>query len=225
MGEMLTLRAADDHAFGGYSAQAAGARRAGLVVLQEIFGVNAHIRELADGFAVEGYDVVAPALFDRVEKGVELGYGEADTERGRSIRAKVDTSQALMDVQAAVAALRGRDGIFDVGVVGYCWGGSLAWFAATRLFGVSAAVCYYGSRVSETLDKAPRCPVMMHFGAHDHMIAMAEVEKIRAAFPDIPVHVYPAGHGFNCDHRPSYHAESAALARDRTLAFLRDHVG
>lgn len=225
MGETIKLRAADDHDLDAYHAPASGRARCGLVVVQEIFGANSHIREVADGFAADGYEVLAPALFDRVERGAELGYEEPDRTRGRALKGKVQDHEALMDVQAAISDLRGRDGIYDVAVVGYCWGGLLAWLSATRMFGVSAAVGYYGGGIAKALDKKPRCPVMLHFGETDAMIPMDDVEKIGAAFPDIPIHVYPAGHGFNCDQRGSYDAESAALARERTLKFLAEAIG
>ncbi|MBL29104.1 MAG: carboxymethylenebutenolidase [Rhodospirillaceae bacterium] len=225
MGETIKLRAADDHELDAYRAPASGRPRCGLVVVQEIFGVNSHIRSVADGFAAEGYEVLAPALFDRVERGADLTYEEPDRTHGRELKAKVQDHEALMDIQAAITDLRARDGIYDVGVVGYCWGGLLAWLSATRMFGVSVAVGYYGGGIAKALDKNPRCPVMLHFGEKDTMIPMEDVEQVRAAFPDIPIHVYPAGHGFNCDDRASYDAESAALARDRTLKFLAEHMG
>jgi carboxymethylenebutenolidase len=166
---------------------------------------------------------VAPALFDRVRPRIELGYQADDIAEGREIRGRIDSADALKDVAAAVALLR-ADGR-KVGVVGYCWGGSLAWAAATRLDGVAAAVCYYGGQIAEMAGEIPRCPVLLHFGETDASIPLSHVETVRAGHPDLPVHVYPAGHGFSCDERASFHAPSAAKALERTLAFLRKHLG
>jgi len=220
---MIRLEAADGHRLDAYRAGPAGEAVAGLVVIQEIFGVNSHIRSVADRFAAQGFDAIAPALFDRVGPGIELGYESDDIAEGRAIRAKIATDDALADVAAAVAALR-ADGR-RVGVVGYCWGGSLAWAAATRLAGVDAAVGYYGGQIAEMADEQPRCPVMLHFGETDASIPMDHVTTMRAKHADLPLHVYPAGHGFSCDARASYDAPSAALALERTLPFLRGHLG
>jgi carboxymethylenebutenolidase len=216
MGEFITLTAADGHRL---QAWRTGEGAPGLVVVQEIFGLNHHIRSTADRFAAEGFSVIAPALFDRVEPGIELGYTPEDVEKGRAIRAKVPMEGALADIAAAVAELKKDD--LNVGVVGYCWGGSLAWASATRLNGISAAVGYYGGEVAKLADERPRCPVMLHFGEQDHAIPMSDVETVRRKHPDIPVHTYPAGHGFSCDERGSFHPESHALALSRTLPFLR----
>ena len=215
---MIELEARDGHKFGAYRAQPDGDVHAGLVVIQEIFGVNGHIRNVANRFAAQGFDAVAPALFDRAERGIELGYQSDDIDRGRSIRARVSTDEALQDVDAAIRFLAqaGR----PVAVVGYCWGGSLAWAAATRLHGVSAAVSYYGGQVAEMADEQPHCPVMLHFGETDKSIPMEQVETVRAKHPGLPLFTYPAGHGFSCDERASFDAPSAKLAFERTLDFL-----
>ena len=220
MGKTIDIKTTDGHELTGYLAEPDGEPVGGLVVIQEIFGVNGHIRSVADGFAGEGYIVLAPALFDRVGPGIELSYTPENVEKGREIRSQIDHDDAVRDMQAAVNALQGR----PVGVVGYCWGGSLAWNAATRLDGVSAAVGYYGGMIPDMADEQPRCPVMLHFGDQDQSIPLAGVEKVIAAHPDVPVYIYPAGHGFNCDQRDSYHAESAKLARERTMAFFTEHV-
>ncbi len=219
---MITLTAAGGHRLGAWRAPAKAEDAPGLVVIQEIFGVNAHIRSVADRFAAEGFEAVAPALFDRVSTGIELGYEADDIAKGREIRARIGTADALADIAAAVALLRGEGR--RVGVVGYCWGGALAWHAATGLDGLAAAVCFYG-QVGETAAATPRCPVMFHFGETDSSIPVAVAETMRTAHPDLPVHVYPAGHGFACDARASYHAPSAAKAFERTLAFLHLHLG
>jgi carboxymethylenebutenolidase len=223
MGEVVTLTAEDGFRLSAYRATPAGSPRGGLVVVQEIFGVNRHVKRVADGYAADGYAVVAPALFDRVEPGFETGYAPADIERGRSIRAKIAWDTMLSDVRAAVAELA-RAG-HKVGVVGYCMGGSVAWLSATRIDGLAAAVGYYGGAVAEHAEERPRCPVMLHFGETDASIPKEHYEKVIRLHPGVPVHVYPAGHGFNCDERASYDEASARLARERTLEFLRPHVG
>ncbi len=220
MGKTVDIETIDDHELTGYLAEPQGQPIGGLVVIQEIFGVNSHIRSVADGFARDGYIVLAPALFNRVAPGIELGYTPEDVEKGREIRAKIDHDDAVRDMAAAVTALKGR----PTGVVGYCWGGSLAWNAATRLDGLSAAVGFYGGMIADMVDEQPRHPVMLHFGETDQSIPLDGVEKIRAAHPDIPIHIYPAGHGFNCDRRDSYHAASAKLARERTVEFFAAHL-
>ncbi len=222
MGEHIQIRSVDGFALGAYRAAPAGEPNGAVVVIQEIFGVNDHIRAVADGYAEAGYVALAPQIFDRVERDVELGYGEADLARGIEIAfQKLDHGLALQDLQAAVetAAVSGR-----VGVVGYCFGGLLAWRAACDLSGLAAAVSYYGGGVAREADRRPRCPVMMHFGEKDAHIPLSDVEAVRAAQPDAQIFVYPADHGFNCDHRASYDAESARLARERTLAFFAEHL-
>lgn len=222
MGKMISLKAADGHEFSAWRAEPSSAPRGAIVVIQEIFGVNSHIRAVTDGFATAGYTAIAPALFDRAERGTELGYQPDDVARGREIRGRISWDDALADIAAAIGSLGGA----KIGVVGYCWGGSLAWLAATRLDGLSAAVCYYGGQINDFRNETPRCPVLMHFGGEDHGIPMTAVEAIRAAQPDLPIHVYQgAGHGFNCDQRGSYDADSAATARDRTMDFLAETVG
>jgi carboxymethylenebutenolidase len=223
MGETLTLTAEDGHRFAAYRANPSGAPRGGLVVVQEIFGVNQHIRKVADGFAADGYVAIAPALFDRVERGYETGYGPQDIERGRATRGKLTTDQAMLDVKATVKELQ-KAGL-KVGVVGYCFGGTIAWLAATRIDGVNAAVGYYGGGVADAAEEKPKCPVMLHFGETDASIPKEAVEKVKKAQPNVPIYTYPAGHGFVCDERGSYHAESDKLARQRTIEFFRKHIG
>ena len=222
MGKPITLTAADGHTLDGYRADPSGAARGGLVVAQEIFGVNHHIRAVCDRFAEAGYLAVAPALFDRTQKRVELGYTPEDIAAGRAIMQKLDLDAAMKDVAAAAAVAKEAG---KTAVVGYCWGGTVAWAAATRLAGLAGSVAYYGGGIGGLAGEKPRCPVMLHFGDQDQSIPMEVVEKVRAAHPDLPLYIYHAGHGFNCDARGSYHAESAKLALDRTLGFLREHVG
>ena len=224
MGDTLTLIAEDGHKFSAYRATPSGTPRGGLVVVQEIFGVNQHIRKVADGFAADGYVAIAPALFDRVERGYETGYGPQDIERGRATRGKLSTDQAMMDVKATVQELQ-KAGL-KVGVVGYCFGGTIAWLSATRVPGVSAAVGYYGGGVADAADEKPKCPVMLHFGETDASIPKEAYEKVMKLHPSVPTFIYAgAGHGFVCDERGSYHAESAKQARTRTIDFFRKHVG
>jgi carboxymethylenebutenolidase len=223
MGQMLTLSAEDGHRLAAYRATPAESPRGGLVVVQEIFGVNSHIRNVCDGWAADGYVALAPALFDRVERNVEMGYGPDDIQQGRELRGKISTDDAVRDVRAAVRELA-RAGV-RVGVVGYCWGGTMAWLAATRIDGLSATVGYYGGGIADAAGEAPRCPVMLHFGETDASIPKEHYEKVQRLHPTLPVHEYPAGHGFSCDERGSYEERSARLARERTLAFFRQHVG
>ncbi len=222
MGEQLRLTASDGHSFSAYRAGPAGPRKAGLVVIQEVFGVNAHIRDVADRFAAVGYESLAPALFDRVRAGVELDYTPEGIAEGRELASAIGWDWPAQDIAAAAAALSPAG---KVGAVGYCWGASWTWVAASRL-GLDCAVCYYGRHIAAMLEQAPRGPVLMHFGADDASIPPEDVEKIRAAYPDIPVHVYPgAGHGFNCDCRADYNPEAAALALERTLEFFARYLG
>jgi len=220
MGETITLNASDGHTFAAYCADPPGGAvaSAGVVVVQEIFGVNAHIRRVCDGFAARGFRAVAPALFDRVEPGVTLAYDGDGIARGRAIRTELGWQAPLLDIDAArnLAASAGR-----VGVVGYCWGGSLAWLASCRLAGFSAAACYYGAQIVQFADENPRCPTVLHFGALDPHISMDDVTHIRTAHPDLAILVHEgAGHGFNCDARADYNAGVAAAALDRALSLF-----
>ncbi len=226
MGKEITLKSADGHSFAAYEkTPSSGVVRGGLVVVQEIFGVNAHIRRVADGFAEEGYRVVAPAIFDRAERGVDLGYDKADVERGIAIRKAIATEHMLNDIATCVEAL-GSSG--RVGIVGYCLGGTLAWLGAARLDGIAAAVGYYGGAIADHVEEKPRCPVMLHFGEDDPGIPMSDVAKIRAAADPALVAVFTykeAGHAFNREGHAAWRGEAARVARDRTTAFLREHVG
>ena len=219
---MLELTAADGHSFAAYSAGPADAKRA-LVVVQEIFGVNRHMRRVCDDFAAQGYAVIAPALFDRTERGVELGYDGPDVARGRDLRGTIDAGKTVLDVLAAAAALPKAA---RRGIVGYCWGGTVAWHGATRTSAFEAACGWYGGGIVAAKDEATRCPVQLHFGETDASIPMADVEAIRAAQPGVEIFVYQgAGHGFGCEERGSYVAADAARAQERTLAFFARHLG
>ena len=215
MGEMITLTASDGHTLAAYRAGPDDAARS-LVVVQEIFGVNGHMRHVCDAFAAEGYRVVAPALFDRVAPGTELGYTADDVAKGRELRGKVGDADVMHDIEAAAAALPGVRGI-----VGYCWGGTVAWWGSTRSSGFKAAVGWYGGGIAATRTEPTHCPVQLHFGEKDSGIPLSDVELIRAAQPAVEVFVYPgAQHGFGCDERGSFDAASAKLAQGRTLSFL-----
>jgi carboxymethylenebutenolidase len=222
MGQTISLKAKDGHEFSAYRADPQGKPKGGLVVIQEIFGVNHHIRNVCDRFAALGYAAVAPALFDRTQKGVELAYDADGIAAGRGLMTKVPMEGILADTQATIdyAKQFGK-----VGIVGYCLGGSVAFSAATQLDGIAAAVGYYGGRVAATADEKPKVPTILHFGDEDQSIPMSDVEKVKAARPDVPVYVYHAGHGFVCDERPSYNAEAAKVALERTLDHFKKYVG
>lgn len=214
----ITLTAHDQHTLDAFHTAPEGAPRGGLVVVQEIFGVNAHIRAVCERFSREGYVCIAPALFDRIERGVELGYDGDGFARGRAIAVQLKPEMLLADVRAAVDALR-AEGIARVAVVGYCLGGSVAWRAADAL-PIDAAVAYYGGNIPKLLELSPKCPVLAHFGERDAFIPLEGVRALEARHPSVDVQVYAAEHGFNCDARDSYDAKSAALALERTLDFL-----
>jgi carboxymethylenebutenolidase len=216
-GEWLELTATDGHKLAAYRARPRGEARGALVIVQEIFGINHHIRSVCDGYAAEGYEVVAPALFDRVEREVELGYDEAGIQRGFALMGQVPADKALLDIGAALAVLGGAE---KAAVAGFCWGGTLTWRTATHLR-PRAAIGYYGGEIGKFLDETPTCPTLLHFGEKDDSIPMTVPEGIRSRHPAVVCHIYPAGHGFNCDERGSHDPDSAALARTRTLGFLQ----
>ncbi len=222
MGRWIELKPEGAGPIAAWRADPAGKPLGGVVVIQEIFGVNAHIREVTDRFAMAGYLAVAPAIFDHIEKGFDVGYDADSRARAMPLMGKLDFEQVLRDAAAAIA-VASEGG--KVGIVGYCFGGSVAWAAAARLPGLSAAVGYYGGRILAMRDLEPKVPIMLHFGERDQHIPIAQVKELAAARPDVPVHTYPADHGFNCDHRESYDAPSAALAWERTLAFFGKHLG
>jgi carboxymethylenebutenolidase len=222
MGKTIALTAADGFQLSAYRAEPAADRRGGVVVAQEIFGVNSHIKSVCDGLAKDGYVAIAPALFDRYERDIDIGYTAEDIARGRELKAKTTIDAALQDIAAA------RDALSDagkVGVVGYCWGGFVSWMSACRLSGFACAVAYYGGGMLEAIAETPKCPVMAHFGERDSMIPVDGVKRFAAAHPDVELFIYAADHGFNCDQRGSYDAAAAALARERTLQHFRRHVG
>ncbi|RKK03059.1 dienelactone hydrolase family protein [Pseudoroseomonas wenyumeiae] len=218
----IELTASDGHRFSAWRAGPAEATKA-LVVVQEIFGVNRHMRHVCEGFANQGFAVICPALFDRAERDAELGYEQADVQRGLALRKQVSDEQVMLDIEAAAAALPAGAAR---GIIGYCWGGSIAWWGATRSRSFKAAVGYYGGGIAASRDEKPNCPVQLHFGAEDKGIPLTDVEAIRAAQPGVEIHVYPgAGHGFSCEERSSYSPADAMLAEQRSLAFLAKHLG
>jgi carboxymethylenebutenolidase len=228
MGSMIELKAADGTAVPGYEARPVGTPKGAVVVIQEIFGVNSHIRQVADGYAAQGYVAVAPAAFHRVKSGVELGYTDADMGEGFGYKTAVEALPApgvMQDIQAAIDHAAKVSG-GKVGIVGYCWGGLLTWRAACTLTGLSAAVPYYGGGVTTEAEAArqTKVPVLAHFAEEDKWIPMDSVEAFKKAHPEVQVHTYAAHHGFNCNQRGSWHAPSAQLASDRSLAFFAQHL-
>lgn len=223
MSETVKLTASDGHQLDAYVARPTEEPIAGLVVVQEIFGVNPHIRSVADGYARDGFLAIAPALFDRVERGVELPYDGPEAQKGMAILQKLDMSKCLEDIGAALTFARQQTGKKS-GVIGYCLGGLLAWLSATRLK-TDVAVGYYAGRIGNYAMETPRVPVQLHFGKLDTHIPAEQVEKVHAAHPEVEIHWYDgAGHGFNCDMRSSFNPEASALARTRALAFLKRHL-
>ena len=218
------LTSSDGFTLGAYEALPEGKPKAGVVVIQEIFGVNSHIRKVIDAYAAEGYAAIAPQIFDRVERDVELGYeDQAEFDKGLKLAFEdLKMEETLKDLQAAVDAASAHG---KVGVVGYCFGGLLTWLSACDLSGVSAASAYYGGGIAGEAERSARCPVMMHFGEKDAHIPMSDVEKVRKAQPEVQVFVYDAGHGFNCNHRESYDAAATARAKERTLTFFAENIG
>jgi carboxymethylenebutenolidase len=225
MGEIVRLHAADGHTLDAYAAQPGMPATAGLVIVQEIYGVNAHIRSVADGYADDGFVTIAPALFDRLEHGIELKDEGEDKQHAVELSRKFDIDRGLDDIAAAIEWLRGfgRFGGISIGVVGYCLGGTLAWLSAARLE-IDAAVGYYSGRIAQYVHERPKAPVMLHFGEQDQSIPQSEVDAIAKAHRDVQIYRYPAGHAFNRVGSRTYDATSAERAHERTLAFLREHL-
>ncbi|HEY8616668.1 dienelactone hydrolase family protein [Phenylobacterium sp.] len=213
MGETIRLTSRfDGFEFEAYHAKPTDARRGGLLLIQEIFGVTDHIRELCDGFAEDGYETIAPAFYDRLERGFAADYSPEAIQKGVQHSQATPWEQVVGDAQAAIDALQA-----PVFVTGYCWGGAATWLVACRGMGVAAASAFYGRRISELVDETPRCPTILHFGKADASIPMEKVDEMREKHPDLPIYLYEAGHGFNSDRRADYHPDSARLGRLRTL--------
>ena len=222
MGKDIKLTASDNFELGGYRADPAGMPRAAVVVIQEIFGVNHHIRAVCDRLAGEGYAAIAPSIFDRVEPNFTSGYSPDEVAIARKFVANPDWAAMLRDSQAAIGAVKD---VGPVGIIGFCLGGSIAYAAATKLAGLSAAIGYYGGAIVRFADDKPDVPTQLHFGEKDTGIPLSDVEAIKAKRPDVEIHVYPgAQHGFHCDERASYDKTSADIAWPRSMAFFAKHL-
>jgi carboxymethylenebutenolidase len=223
MGKFIELKAADGHKLAAYISEPAGKPRGGVVVIPEIFGVNSHIQQVADGYAADGYLAVSPAMFDRAQRNYDTGYSQPEIQAGVAIMQKLDSKQAILDVEAAIGEAK-RAG--KVGIVGYCYGGTIAWLAAAQAKGLACAVPYYGGGMPGLINEKPKVPTMCHFGEQDQSPTLAQAKEIAAKHPEITAHFYAgAGHGFNCDQRGSWNPEAAKLARSRTVEFFRKHLG
>jgi carboxymethylenebutenolidase len=222
VGKDIKLTASDKFQLGGYRADPATAPKAAVVVIQEIFGVNHHIRAVCDRFAGNGYVAIAPAIFDRIEPNFQSGYSPEEVAVARKFVANPDWPAMLRDSQAAIDAVKDAG---PVGMIGFCLGGSVAYAAATKLSGLSAAIGYYGGAIVRFADDAPKVPTQLHFGEKDAGIPLGDVDIIRAKRPDVEIHVYPgAQHGFNCDERASYDPASSVIAKQRSLDFFARHL-
>jgi carboxymethylenebutenolidase len=217
----VELQAVDGHRLGAFVCSPAGRPRAGLLIAQEVFGVNAHIQSVARSYADAGYLAIAPRFFDRIESDVQLGYERPDVERGLAYTRKLDWTQTCLDVQAAA---RHFDAALRVGMVGYCWGGTMTWRSAAEIFRLDAAVCYYGGGIPALAELQPFCPVLLHWGENDPLIPTENSRAVANRHPETQSHFYPAGHGFNCDLRDSFDERAARVARERTLAFFEQHL-
>jgi carboxymethylenebutenolidase len=223
MGTTLQLTAADGFQCDAYLAEPTTEAIGNVVVIQEIFGVNAHIREVCDGYAAEGYRALAPALFDRAERNIELGYDADGMTQGVDFaRNKLEMPQTLLDVQAAISYLAEKG---PVAMVGYCFGGMVCWISAANLTGLDCVSGYYGGGIASMVNLVPKVPTILHFGDQDAHIPLTDVDAIKEAHPDVSIHVYEADHGFNCDHRGSFNEAAAALAKSRTLEFFKANLG
>jgi carboxymethylenebutenolidase len=222
LGQTISLTASDGFKLGGYRADAAGKPKGGLVVIQEIFGVNHHIRAVCDRFAAQGYTSVAPAVFDRITPNFESGYSEAEVANARGFIAKIDWAALMRDTAAAIASVKDAG---KVGIVGYCMGGSVAFLSAADLDGLACAIGYYGGTIAKNADKKPKVPTMLHFGDQDQSIPMTDVAIVKEKRPDCEIYVYHAGHGFSCDERGSFNEAAYKEALGRTLGWLGTYVG
>jgi carboxymethylenebutenolidase len=222
MGKQVQLKAADGHQFDAYVAEPAGTPRGLVVIAPEIFGVNSHIKSVADGYAADGYLAVAAAYFDRAQRNFDSGYSQPEIAAGVEIMKQVKFDDVMLDV-AAVLEFGKSAG--KAGIVGYCWGGVIAFLAAARVPGLAAASSYYGGALPNFITEKLKCPLEFHFGETDHSITLEKAKEVAAAYPDNQAFYYPAGHGFNCDQRGSYDAASAKLAKERTLALFHKYVG
>lgn len=224
-GEWITLEASDGHRFQAWHETPAGILRGRIVVAMEIFGVNAHIREVCARFAAEGYEAVAPQLYDRALPQADLPYDMTGVDRGRALRDEIGWEAPMLDVAAAASFLRRNAAQAPVGIVGYCYGGTIAWLAAGKVEGIDCAVGYYGTVILSFTDLKPKCPTMLHFGARDHSTPEDQIEALAEKQPGVAIHLYDADHGFNSDRRANFDADASKLALERTLAFFAAHLG
>lgn len=222
MGRNIELTASDGHKFSAYVAEPAGKPKGALIVVMEIFGVNSHIKRVTDEFAGDGYLAIAPAFFDRVQRGLDVGYSPPEIESARALMQKMNFNDPLKDVEAAKQHVASAG---KTGIVGYCWGGALTFKSACNVNGLACAVAYYGGAIPNLANEKPKCPMMFHWGETDHSIPLDKAKEVAEKHKDQIHYFYPAGHGFNCEQRGSYHAESAKIARERTLEFLKKHIG
>lgn len=220
-GKMITITGKDDFVFGAYEVAAEGERKGGLVLIQEIFGVTDHIKDLCDGYATRGFDVIAPSLYDRSEPGFQATYSEEDIQTSIRLAGDFPIEQVMDDVQLCIDRLKGKG---PVNITGYCYGGSVVWLAACRCEGLAAASSYYGRHAVSFLEETPKCPVILHFGEQDKSIPMEEVHKMEAAYTDLPIYIYDADHGFNSDRRVNFDQAAADLALERTLALFAENA-
>jgi carboxymethylenebutenolidase len=220
-GSTTELVAQDGHRFNAYKALPAGRPKGAVIIGPEIFGVNSHIRGVADSYAAQGYAVIAPSLFDRAERNFETGYGPDDIAAGRAIIGRLDWADTMKDVAATIEHARPYG---KTALVGYCWGGTIAWVAAARLQGLACTVAYYGGSIPAFIEEVPKCPIMLHFGEEDASLPVEQAREVARRYPAAETFFYRAGHGFNCDQRGSYDAEAAGLAWTRTIAFLGKHL-
>jgi carboxymethylenebutenolidase len=216
----IQLHATDGHTFEAYVARTQKIPEAAVVIIQEIFGVNAHIRSVVDEYASEGFLAIAPALFDRVEPNIELSYDPEGQQRGVQLRQQVGIDKPLLDLDAAIEYCAREVAPTAVGVVGYCWGGTLAWLSATRLK-ANAAVGYYAGRIGDYAKEIPHAPVMFHFGQRDKHIGPDQIEAVRSGHPEVQIYMYDADHAFNRDVGTAYNPDAASLAKARTIDFLK----
>ena len=223
MGKFIELKASDGHKLAAYLAEPSGKARGGVVVIPEVFGVNSHIKAVTDGYAADGYRAVSPAMFDRAQRDYDTGYSQPEIQAGVAIMQKLDWKQSMLDVEAAAAEAKKAG---KVGIVGYCYGGTVAWVAAARVGGLACSAPYYGGGMPGFIGEKPKCPTMCHFGEQDQSPTLEQAKQIAAAHSEITAHFYAgAGHGFNCDQRGSWNAAAAKLARERTLQFFAKHIG
>jgi carboxymethylenebutenolidase len=222
-GKMISMTMSDGAGIGVYRVEPEGQRRGGLVLIQEIFGVTEHIKELCEGYAADGYEVLSPAIYDREEPGFQASYSPEDIQKAMRIaRGEHPFDLSVKDAQICIDALKGKGAVF---ITGYCYGGSVSWAAACRCEGLAAASGYYGGMIAQMAEETPKCPTILHFGKHDHGIPLEVAEKVKALHPEVEVYIYDAGHGFNSDRRTDYNPEAAKLGRERTLALFRANGG